>query len=176
MHHLGVAPARSTRVSAVSGVKRRQEVRGIENGITVIDDFAHHPTAVRETLAGLKEAYDGQRLIAVFEPRTNSSRRAIFQKDYVAAFDAADARCCCGNRCRSRVLPRGTVFFGATCRRSEKRAGFAGSNPSPPPMPFWQVCNLVLREGDVVAILSNGGFDNIHARLLEQIKARPHAG
>jgi len=73
-------------LDSFKGVKRRQEVRGIVDGITVIDDFAHHPTAVKETLAALKLGYPGRRLVAVFEPRTNSSRRTIFQKEYVAAF------------------------------------------------------------------------------------------
>ncbi len=77
-------------LASFEGVRRRQEVRGVINDITVIDDFAHHPTAVRETLIALKQAYTGHRLVAVFEPRTNSSRRQIFQKDYVLAFDQAD--------------------------------------------------------------------------------------
>jgi len=72
------------------GVRRRQEVRGTVGGVTVIDDFAHHPTAVKETLAALSEAYAGRRLITVFEPRTNSSRRKVFQNAYVGAFDNTD--------------------------------------------------------------------------------------
>ncbi|MBW1635946.1 MAG: UDP-N-acetylmuramate:L-alanyl-gamma-D-glutamyl-meso-diaminopimelate ligase, partial [Deltaproteobacteria bacterium] len=84
MHHLGVAPDYINRgLSSFDGVKRRQEVRAVENGITVIDDFAHHPTAVRETVKALREGYKDRRLIIVFEPRTNSSRRSIFQQDYV---------------------------------------------------------------------------------------------
>ena len=72
------------------GVKRRQEVRGEIGGVTVIDDFAHHPTAVRETIAALKAVYAQRRLIVVFEPRTNSSRRRVFQQDYLQVFDKAD--------------------------------------------------------------------------------------
>jgi UDP-N-acetylmuramate: L-alanyl-gamma-D-glutamyl-meso-diaminopimelate ligase len=78
-------------------VKRRAEVRGIERGITVIDDFAHHPTAVRETLQALRDKYSGQCLIAVFEPRSWSSRLAVFQQDYVRAFAAADRANCTGS-------------------------------------------------------------------------------
>ena len=75
MNHLGIAPSTIDKaLKGFAGVKRRQEVRGVENGITVIDDFAHHPTAVRETLAALKSGYSGRRLVTVFEPRTNSSR------------------------------------------------------------------------------------------------------
>src|SRR6185369_3453659 len=71
-------------------VKRRVEIRGIERGVTVIDDFAHHPTAVEETLKALRMKYDGKRLIAVFEPRTWSSRLAVFQEPYSKAFSYAD--------------------------------------------------------------------------------------
>ena len=71
-------------------VRRRAEVRGEERGVTVIDDFAHHPTAVRETLRGLRNRYRGRRLIAVFEPRSWSSRLAVFQDEYADAFAAAD--------------------------------------------------------------------------------------
>src|SRR5207302_6825556 len=71
-------------------VKRRVEVRGVERGVTVIDDFAHHPTAVEETLKALRMKYSGKRLIAVFEPRTWSSRLAIFQEPYARAFAYAD--------------------------------------------------------------------------------------
>ena len=68
------------------GVKRRQEVRAEINKVTIIDDFAHHPTAVRETLQGLKSKYPGRRLVAVFEPRSATSRRNIFQEDYAKVF------------------------------------------------------------------------------------------
>src|SRR4030095_9268124 len=71
-------------------VRRRAEIRGEEGGVTVIDDFAHHPTAVRETLRGLRHRYAQRRLIAVFEPRSWSSRLAVFQDDYANAFIAAD--------------------------------------------------------------------------------------
>ena len=71
-------------------VRRRAEIRGEERGVTVIDDFAHHPTAVRETLRGLRNRYQGRRLIAVFEPRSWSSRLAVFQHEYAEAFSSAD--------------------------------------------------------------------------------------
>src|SRR5260370_33359562 len=77
-------------LKSFKNVKRRAEVRGEERGIVVIDDFAHHPTAVRETLRALRTKYSGRRLIAVFEPRSWSSRLAIFQDDYAQAFDPAD--------------------------------------------------------------------------------------
>ena len=76
-----------------TGVKRRQEVRGRKNGITVMDDFAHHPTAVRETIQGVKPFFQDGRVIAVFEPRTNTSMRNIFQHTYTESFDLADIVC-----------------------------------------------------------------------------------
>jgi len=97
-----------------SGIKRRQEIRGIKRGITVMDDFAHHPTAVRETIKAVKPFYSDGRLIAVFEPRTNTSMRAIFQNIYPNSFDEADlivirepsmlSKIAEGNRFSSQIL------------------------------------------------------------------------
>jgi UDP-N-acetylmuramate: L-alanyl-gamma-D-glutamyl-meso-diaminopimelate ligase len=153
---------------AFKGVKRRQEVRGIVDGITVIDDFAHHPTAVRETLAALKTGYPNRRLIAVFEPRTNSSRRAIFQKDYVQAFRSADLVLL------REPLPipglEDDLFSSATLARDIsaqlqiEALSFANTDG------ILTQLKSILRKGDVVAVLSNGGFDNIHERLLSQLQ------
>src|SRR5207245_1667174 len=77
-------------LATFKSVRRRCEVRGEVNGITIIDDFAHHPTAVRETLVALSQKYPGRRLVAVFEPRSWSSRLAVFQQEYVDAFAPAD--------------------------------------------------------------------------------------
>src|SRR5262245_24616630 len=88
---LGVPVERAAAALAgFRGVKRRQEVRGEARGITVVDDFAHHPTAVAASISSLRARFPGRRLVAVFEPRTNTSRRAVFQRDYARAFDGAD--------------------------------------------------------------------------------------
>ncbi|MDZ7642648.1 MAG: UDP-N-acetylmuramate:L-alanyl-gamma-D-glutamyl-meso-diaminopimelate ligase [Desulfurivibrio sp.] len=163
--YLGLdATAIATAVAAFAGVRRRQEVRGEVGGVTVIDDFAHHPTAVRETLAALKAAYPGRRLLAVFEPRTNSSRRRVFQQAYVPVFGAAD-----------RVLlrePEELEGVAAEQRfsvqqlvaelvaRGQTAAAFATTEE------ILAELAATTRPGDVVAILSNGGFDDIHQRLL----------
>lgn len=150
------------------GVKRRQEVRGTIGGITVIDDFAHHPTAVKETLAALKSGYPDRRLVAVFEPRTNSSRRTIFQNDYVLAFESADLALI-----REPVpLENFTDDLFNSHKLAEdiveklqiKAASFENSDK------ILSYLKTVLQDGDVVAILSNGGFDNIHERLLAQLQ------
>ena len=173
MHHLGVPPSTINKgLTCFAGVKRRQEVRGIERGITVIDDFAHHPTAVRETLAALKSGYSDRRLVAVFEPRTNSSRRAIFQDDYAGAFDAADLI----------LLREPTPIEGLAKEELFSAAKLAADLIStrellaeafPTTDDILNRLKSILQEGDVVAILSNGGFDNIHTRLLEQIRISP---
>lgn len=152
------------------GVKRRQEVRGIVNGITVIDDFAHHPTAVKETLAALKAGYPGRRLVAIFEPRTNSSRRSIFQKDYVDSFAAADLALI-----REPVPVAGyedDLFSSATLAKDilEQKKIEATAFKNTDEILF--TLKSTLQKGDVVAVLSNGGFDNIHERILKQLKER----
>jgi UDP-N-acetylmuramate: L-alanyl-gamma-D-glutamyl-meso-diaminopimelate ligase len=169
MHHICVGPKIiGEGLRAFKGVKRRQEVRGVEHGITVIDDFAHHPTAVRETLAGLKAAYAGHRLIAVFEPRTNSSRRAVFQNDYVSAFDSADLIVI-----RS-PLPLENVsaedHFSAEKLAAGLRNRHLEATPFPTTSEILHYLLKALKDGDIVAILSNGGFENIHSRLLEMLR------
>ncbi len=171
MHHLGLLPSTINKgLANFAGVKRRQEVRGVENGITVIDDFAHHPTAVRETLAALKSAYADRRLVTVFEPRTNSSRRAIFQKDYAGAFASADL-ILLREPTPIEGLTQDELFSAArlatdlNTMRNQVAESFMTTDD------ILNRLKTTLQSGDVVAILSNGGFDNIHIRLLEQIKA-----
>jgi UDP-N-acetylmuramate: L-alanyl-gamma-D-glutamyl-meso-diaminopimelate ligase len=158
-------------LSSFEGVRRRQEIRGVVNNITVIDDFAHHPTAVRETVTALKQAYEGHRLVTVFEPRTNSSRRQIFQKDYVSAFDHADL-----------VLVREPVplpNFPADQLFSSRQLASDLRERNIEALSFADTDGILthlhstLLPGDVVAILSNGGFDNIHTRLLDILSSKP---
>ncbi|MCB2182944.1 MAG: UDP-N-acetylmuramate:L-alanyl-gamma-D-glutamyl-meso-diaminopimelate ligase [Desulfobulbaceae bacterium] len=151
------------------GVKRRQEVRGVVGGVTVIDDFAHHPTSVRETLGALRSAYEGQRLLAVFEPRTNSSRRRVFQDDYALVFDAADM-VIVKEPDALVALPEDERF---SSRKLVDDLSERGVNARYFPMTddILNYLGMILEAGDVVAILSNGGFDNIHDRLLQLLAA-----
>ncbi len=156
-------------LAAFQGVRRRQEVRGVVAGVTVIDDFAHHPTAVDETLAALKEAYPAQRLVAVFEPRTNSSRRTIFQERYAEVFSCADEVVIKEPDPLVGVAP--DEHFSASRlaadleSRGQKAASFQDTDL------ILEHLVATLHSGDVVAILSNGGFDNIHQRLLDSLQA-----
>ncbi len=150
-------------------VKRRVEVRGTVNGVTVIDDFAHHPTAVEETLKALRMKYSGRRLIAVFEPRTWSSRLAVFQEPYARAFVYADYVIIAGVYNTSKASELGKVL---DVDELVDEIALQGK----PVMSFPDADTIIehllpeLVEGDVVAIMSNGGFGGIHEKLLERLK------
>jgi UDP-N-acetylmuramate: L-alanyl-gamma-D-glutamyl-meso-diaminopimelate ligase len=149
------------------GIKRRQEVRGEVKGITVIDDFGHHPTAIRETLAGLRSRYTGPRLWAVFEPRSNTTRRAVFQHDLPKAFAQADG-----------------VFIAQVARLDQLPEDqrldpervvadiAAQGKPSfyePTADDIVEKLKPLVQSGDVIVVFSNGGFDGIHKKLLERL-------
>jgi UDP-N-acetylmuramate: L-alanyl-gamma-D-glutamyl-meso-diaminopimelate ligase len=151
-------------------VKRRMEVRGVERGVTVIDDFAHHPTAVEETLKALRMKYDGHRLIAVFEPRSWSSRLAVFQEPYGKAFSYADYVIIAGVYNTSKASELGKVLdVDELVKDIEMQGKPAHSFPDADTI----VEHLApeLRDGDVVAIMSNGGFGGIHDKLLNSISS-----
>lgn len=150
-------------------VKRRVEVRGVERGVTVIDDFAHHPTAVEETLKALKMKYKGNRLIAVFEPRSWSSRLAVFQEPYAKAFVHADYVIIAGVYNTSKASELGKVLDVDELLKGVALTG-------KPAHSFSDADSIVehlkpeLKEGDVVAIMSNGGFGGIHDKILNILK------
>lgn len=170
MNHLGVpVEAISQGLSTFGGVKRRQEVRGIEGGVTVIDDFAHHPTAVKETLSALRMSYPSNRLIVVFEPRTNTSRRAFFQKQYVSSFGSGDLVCIREPVPLANVEPE-EHFSSSQLANDLQASNGIQSKSFPDTEDILNYLQKELREGDVVAILSNGGFDNIHERLLHILR------
>ena len=149
------------------GVKRRQEIRGVKNGITVMDDFAHHPTAVAATIAGVRPFYPDGRLIAVFEPRTNTSMRNVFQTAYAGAFAGADLVCVSDPPFPDKV-PAGQRF-------SSERLAADLSRPDRPAYRFAGAAAIVdflataARPGDLILVMSNGGFDNIHENLLARL-------
>lgn len=155
-------------LATFSGVKRRQEIRGVKRGITVMDDFAHHPSAVRETLAAVKPFYKNGRVIAVFEPRTNTSMRRFFQATYPQAFMAADKTLIC-NPCVKKNIPKDQRFSpGQLVADINGMGGEAYHFETPDSVLDYLVPQL--RKNDLVLIMSNGGFDNIHARLLARLE------
>ncbi len=170
MNHLDIPATEIDKgLSSFGGVKRRQEIRAIENGITVIDDFAHHPTAVRETLKALRNAYREQRLIVVFEPRTNSSRRSIFQQEYISSFDDGDIILLREPLPLADFDPE-DLFSSARLVQDLRDKHNLTAMAFDTTEEILDYLATFLQKGDVVAILSNGGFDNIHTRLIEQIK------
>ncbi|HEY0406334.1 MAG TPA: UDP-N-acetylmuramate:L-alanyl-gamma-D-glutamyl-meso-diaminopimelate ligase [Pyrinomonadaceae bacterium] len=151
-------------------VRRRMQVRGVERGVTVIDDFAHHPTAVRETLQALRTKYKQARLVAVFEPRSWSSRLAVFQDDYARAFAPADYVVIASVFDSTKATEKGRVLdterLISDIQAQDKPAlSIEGADEI--------VRHLTprLRDGDVVAIMSNGGFGGIHEKLLSALCA-----
>ena len=154
-------------LKSFKGVRRRQEIRGIKNGIVVIDDFAHHPTAVKKTIQAIKAYYSENRLIAVFEPRTNTSMRNIFQDVYPKAFDSAD-KICIRKPALLKKIPSEDRFSSQRLVKDLNKRGLDATC-------FENTDEIVdfltqaARPGDVILVMSNGGFDNIHERLLEKL-------
>jgi UDP-N-acetylmuramate: L-alanyl-gamma-D-glutamyl-meso-diaminopimelate ligase len=151
-----------------AGIARRQEVRGEAGGVKVIDDFGHHPTAISQTLAALRHRFPGQRLWAIFEPRSNTTRRAVFQKQLPEAFTLADgvfiSKVARLEQIpeKERLNPEAVVDAIAKTRRPafyEANADAITDRIVP-----------MLKPKDVVVVFSNGGFDGIHEKLLARLK------
>jgi UDP-N-acetylmuramate: L-alanyl-gamma-D-glutamyl-meso-diaminopimelate ligase len=153
--------------SSFAGIARRQELRGEAGGVKVIDDFGHHPTAIAQTLQALHHRFRGQRLWAVFEPRSNTTRRAVFQQQLPEALKMADG-----------------VFISQVARleqipedqRLKPEQVVAAIVNAGRPAFYEQNANAIvdriipmLRPNDVVVVFSNGGFDNIHEKLLARL-------
>jgi len=150
------------------GVKRRQEILGEMGGILVLDDFAHHPTAVKETIDAVREKYGRRRLIAVFEPRSNSSRRNIFQKRYASSFDKADLIMIPEPPLMGNIPDKERFSSQRLAEDLEKRGLKVFSFPNTDPL--LKALVREARDGDVILIMSNGAFDNLPSRLLKELK------
>ena len=153
------------------GVKRRLEIRGRGRGVTVYDDFAHHPTAVRETLRALRSllAPGAGRLVAVFEPRSYTSRTRVFQEEFARSFQEADRVIVAAAHLPGKVPERDRISEGELVRAiSElgKDARFVAGVDD-----IVSVLAAELKEGDRVVVLSNGGFGGIHDKLLRALDA-----
>jgi UDP-N-acetylmuramate: L-alanyl-gamma-D-glutamyl-meso-diaminopimelate ligase len=169
--HLGLSASQITAgLRTFRHIKRRCEIRGEVDGITVIDDFAHHPTAVRVTLEAVHQAYPQARLWAVFEPRTATSRRAVFQQEYAEALGLADG-VLVAEVYRKDQLPAAERLSPATLVQSlRKRHVPAWFQPTTQAI-IGHLCRHAQPQ-DVILVMSNGGFDNIHQRLLTALAQR----
>ena len=151
------------------GIKRRMEVRGVERGVTVIDDFAHHPTAIATTLDGARKRYPGRRIWALFEPRSISSVRKEFEQGYVDAFRGADKVIIGPAFHRQRYIERygleNMMSIPHIIEQSPDARQIEG---------FDEIADTVAREakeGDVVLVMSSGAFGGVHELILERLRS-----
>jgi UDP-N-acetylmuramate: L-alanyl-gamma-D-glutamyl-meso-diaminopimelate ligase len=169
LERIGVTPEAMARgVARFRGVHRRQEVRGVKAGVTVIDDFAHHPTAVRETIRAIRAQYPDQRLVAVFEPRTNTSRRRVFQSEYPTALAEADLVVVREPPDLAKIAEE--ERFSSRQLVAEMKAAGRPAFYFPHTEGILDFLRGSLQKGDVVLIMSNGGFEGIHQRLLDNLQ------
>src|SRR5207302_1982650 len=166
----GIAPVQITEaLKTFKSVKRRLEVKGEINGITIIDDFAHHPTAIAATLEAVRTRYPGRRIWAVFEPRSNTLRRRVFEKDLVQSLSLAD-EVVIASVYRPEAVPENermepsAIMHGLAARGKNARQ-LADADAI--------VASIVpeLKQGDVVTILSNGGFGGIYEKLPKRLSS-----
>jgi len=150
------------------GIRRRQQVRGVAGGITVMDDFGHHPTALRETLRGLRQKYPGQRLWAVFEPRSNTSRRNVLQNELIEALKEADGSVIAAVANPEKVADAerlDVAKVAASVSAANKHCHHEVTTEA-----IVARLKAETRPGDVIVIFSNGGFDGIHEKLLAALE------
>ncbi|MBT5550789.1 MAG: UDP-N-acetylmuramate:L-alanyl-gamma-D-glutamyl-meso-diaminopimelate ligase [Nitrospina sp.] len=148
------------------GIKRRQEVVGVKNGVTVLDDFAHHPTAIRLTLEAVKEAYPGQRLWAVFEPRSATSRRKVFEQEFPDSFLPADRVVFGGVFAPDKIKEEDRLDPERVVGLIRQKGGDANFIAEVDDIVAFIAENA--ESGDVVLVMSSGGFGGIHQKILDR--------
>jgi UDP-N-acetylmuramate: L-alanyl-gamma-D-glutamyl-meso-diaminopimelate ligase len=157
-------------LKSFKGIARRQEIRGEARGIKVIDDFGHHPTAIAQTLQALHHRFPGQRLWAIFEPRSNTTRRAVFQNELPEAFKLADGVFISEVARLEQIPEQERLHPEAVVKAISKngRPAFYEKNADA----IVDRIMPMLKEKDVVSVFSNGGFDNIHEKLLARLRRK----
>lgn len=154
-------------LESFEGVKRRQEILGEPNGILVIEDFAHHPTAVRETVKGIQKKYPGRKVFSIFEPRSATSRRKVFQQDYVQAFKGSHEVLLAKAFDQSKIDEENrfsTHELVTDLKASGVQAeDFEGADQ------IVAALKSRAKTGDVILIMSNGGFDGIYGKLMKAL-------
>jgi UDP-N-acetylmuramate: L-alanyl-gamma-D-glutamyl-meso-diaminopimelate ligase len=151
------------------GVKRRQEVLGERRGVLVMDDFAHHPTAVRETIEAVKAAYQGRRLWAIFEPRSNTSKRNIFEKEFADALALADQIVIAGIYQPEKVPEAERISIENVARSINQRFADRRAQVIAGAADIALRVSREARAGDLVLVMSNGGFDGAQQKILEAL-------
>jgi UDP-N-acetylmuramate: L-alanyl-gamma-D-glutamyl-meso-diaminopimelate ligase len=154
-------------LESFAGIARRQEVRGEAGGVKVIDDFGHHPTAISQTLAALRHRFPGQRLWAIFEPRSNTTRRAVFQKQLPEAFELADG-VFISQVARLEQIPEKERLNPEAVVEAIAKSGRPAFYEANADAIIDRIVPM-LKSRDVVIVFSNGGFDNIHEKLLARL-------
>ena len=154
--------------STFKSVKRRLEVRGEVNGVRVYDDFAHHPTAVQQTLLAVRDRNPKARIWAVFEPRSQTCRRRVFEQAFIESFDAADATIIAQVFSASHLAPEETLSPDRVAEGIRNRGKKAVTFDTTEEIISFLASEV--RPGDHIVIMSNGGFDNIHNRLLARLQ------
>ena len=149
------------------GVKRRQEILGEVKGITVVEDFAHHPTAVDLTLRCMRERFPDSRIIGVFEPRSATSRRKVFQQEYARAFQNADMIYISQPYDQSKISEGDRFSTDQLIQDLRSKGKIAESGPGADSLLRKMV--PALKPKDVILIMSNGGFEGIYQKLLTQL-------
>ncbi|MFZ5788790.1 MAG: UDP-N-acetylmuramate--L-alanine ligase [Acidobacteriota bacterium] len=168
----GMAPADvASALAAFPGVRRRLEVVGEAGGVVVVDDFAHHPTAVRLTLEGARHRFPGRRLVVAFEPRSLTAGRALFFDAYVEAFVKADLALVAPVFHRARLAPEAVLDREALAAAVGARGGNAVALPLD--RPVVDVVSEHLRPGDVILCMSSGDFGRLTRTLLVRLAERP---
>jgi UDP-N-acetylmuramate: L-alanyl-gamma-D-glutamyl-meso-diaminopimelate ligase len=151
-----------------AGIKRRQEICGEERGVTVIDDFAHHPTAVEQVIDGLREGYPGRRLLVVLEPRSNTMRQEAHKGNLAGALANADLAVMPPVLETGQIAEDDLLDVPQLIADANQAGGDARLIATVEEIVAWVA--EVAKEGDLVAVLSNGGFGGIHGKLLEALK------
>ena len=156
------------------GTDKRQEEKGTFDGVLIVDDFAHHPTAIQTTLAGLKQRYGQRRLWAVYEPKSNTARRNIHQTAYETAFLPADRVLIATPYQKDDGLKPEDMLDVHRLTQSLRREGTPASSPGDA-----EAIRLYLTEhtqpGDVIVVMANSGFDGLIPKLLSDLSARATA-
>lgn len=149
----------TTAIATFKAVKRRQEVRYDKNGVTLIEDFAHHPTAVHETLSGMREAFPGRKIWGVFEPRSNTSRRKVFQEPYIAAFSGADHVVLC--QVASREVDANCDLIDVETLSAQIKERGTPSECLPDAKAIEEFLLREVGANDVIVLMSNGAFGGL---------------